>query len=291
MVKKQKTLSEWLRQRFLIIVRDEENFSVKTSYRLSIAGLFGVFLLLFMLIFSLSLLVTQQLVPAVFGKKDKDFEQVMQLLTISDAIDSLGTELQRRDVYIANLRRLFLGTDIGLDEETIQSLLPGSQGNIRIEPNPNYLELDSLFRFEMESGGMELSLLPPAIRESELSEMFFFSPVKGIISAPFDISAAHFGVDLVANRNEPIMAIADGTVVLASWTQDSGYVIAIQHAGNLLSVYKHNSILLKKVGSFVSSGEAIAIIGNSGELTDGPHLHFEVWHNGTPIDPEQIISF
>ena len=292
MVKKQKTLSEKLRRRFLIIVRDEENFSVKSSYRLSIASVIGLSFLGFLLIFSLSVLITERLVPRIFGSKDKEFEQVMQLVNIAESLDSISMEVQRRDAYIANLRRIFYGSDVGLDEQTIQSLVPpGIGGAVRSENNPEYNTLDSLFRQDIERRGLQLSLLAPPIEELELAEMFFFPPVNGIITAPFDVGSAHFGVDLVANANEPIKVIADGVVILSSWTQDSGYVIAVQHQGNLLSLYKHNSVLLKKVGSFVSSGEAIAIIGNSGEFTDGPHLHFEVWHNGNPIDPEQIISF
>lgn len=292
MVKKQKTLSEKLKRRFLIIVRDEENFAVKSSYRLSIASLIGLSFIGFLMIFGLSMLITERLVPRVFGSKDKEFEQVMQLVSIADALDSLSMEVQRRDAYIANLRRIFYGSDVGLDEETIQSLVPpGTRGQVQGEDNPEFNTLDSLFRQDVERGGLQLGLLAPSIEELELAEMFFFPPVNGIISAPFDVNTAHFGVDLVANANEPIKVIADGVVVLSSWTQDSGYVIGVQHQGNLLSMYKHNSVLLKKVGSFVTSGEAIAIIGNSGEFTDGPHLHFEVWHNGNPIDPEQIISF
>ena len=119
----------------------------------------------------------------------------------------------------------------------------------------------------------------------------FFSPLAGIISAPYDPKIAHYGVDVVSKKNEPIKSVADGTVILASWTQDAGYVIAVQHRSNVISVYKHNSSLLKKMGEFVSAGDVIAIIGNTGELTTGPHLHFELWYNGNPMDPEEFVSF
>ena len=122
-----------------------------------------------------------------------------------------------------------------------------------------------------------------------LSEIFFFSPIDGIISAKYDAINQHYGVDIVAKRNEPVKCITDGTVILSSWTQDSGYVIAVQHRGDLISVYKHNAELLKKVGNFVGAGEIISITGNTGELTDGPHLHFELWFSGNPVNPEEFV--
>ncbi len=112
-----------------------------------------------------------------------------------------------------------------------------------------------------------------------------------MVTNTFNVQHGHFGVDIVAPPNEVIVAIADGIVTLSSWTLETGYVLQIQHSDNLLSVYKHNSKLLKKAGTQVKAGEAIAIIGNSGELTTGPHLHFELWHNRNPINPEQYIVF
>ena len=118
----------------------------------------------------------------------------------------------------------------------------------------------------------------------------FFSPVNGVISSKFDRKTRHFGIDIVSKENEPIKAIEDGVVLDASWSVEYGYVIIIQHKNNLISVYKHNSALLKKIGNYVKKGDAIAIIGNSGELSSGPHLHFEIWHNESPIDPEKYIN-
>jgi murein DD-endopeptidase MepM/ murein hydrolase activator NlpD len=120
---------------------------------------------------------------------------------------------------------------------------------------------------------------------------YFFPPIDGIVTRKFNRNIDHFGVDIVTKSNEPVKAAADGTVVMADWTQESGNVIAIQHRGNIITIYKHNSALLKKVGNFVNSGEVIAIIGNTGELTTGPHLHFELWYNGNPVNPEEFISF
>ena len=110
-------------------------------------------------------------------------------------------------------------------------------------------------------------------------------------AARFNPRNRHWGVDLVARKGEPVLAAANGTVILASWTQDGGNVIAVQHPNQLVSVYKHNASLLKKTGDFVKAGEAIATLGNSGELTSGPHLHFEMWYKGSPVNPEDFIAF
>ena len=126
---------------------------------------------------------------------------------------------------------------------------------------------------------------------SDLQNILFFSPVKGVVTNVFDMKKAHFGTDVVAKENEPIKCVFDGVVVISHWTSETGHVIGIQHANGIFSLYKHNSILFKTTGDYVTSGEVIAIIGNSGELSSGPHLHFELWNNGVPINPENYISF
>jgi murein DD-endopeptidase MepM/ murein hydrolase activator NlpD len=125
----------------------------------------------------------------------------------------------------------------------------------------------------------------------DLSQINFFPPLKGYVTAGFSSSEEHYGIDVVAPQDEPIKTILDGHVMLASWTLETGYVIGIQHDHNLVSFYKHNSVLLKKTGNFVKAGDAIAMQGSSGELTTGPHLHFELWHDGVALNPEDYIIF
>lgn len=287
---RRKTLTTWLKGRFLLIVRDEDNFAVKKSYRFSRSYLIGLSSLVLLVVVLLSSLFTETIIPAIIGKDDREMTTNLRVLEISETVDSLANQLEARETYIANLRRIFQGQDSGIDEEMIQSMSPSISGSNREIVESPISEADSLFRKEIEESDFGLISLGITQME-ELMDLYFFPPVNGVISAPFDLKSDHFGVDIVSKANDPIMSIADGTVIMASWTQDSGYTIAIQHRGNLISIYKHNAVLLKKVGNFVSAGETIAIIGNSGELTDGPHLHLEVWHNGSPIDPEQIISF
>jgi murein DD-endopeptidase MepM/ murein hydrolase activator NlpD len=124
-----------------------------------------------------------------------------------------------------------------------------------------------------------------------IEQMYFVVPVRGEISSEFAADKSHFGIDLVAPKNTAVRATMDGYVFLSDWTLETGNTIGIQHANNIISFYKHNAQLLKKAGNFVRAGEAIAIIGNTGEKTDGPHLHFELWHKGTPVNPADYIAF
>jgi len=127
---------------------------------------------------------------------------------------------------------------------------------------------------------------------TSLANIHFFPPVKGIISSNFDTRTRHYATDIVTQPKAVVSSTLEGTVIMTGWTMETGFVIAIQHANNLLSVYKHNARLLKEMGDRVWAGEAISIVGDSGELyTSGPHLHFELWHNGVPLDPAQYIYF
>jgi len=115
--------------------------------------------------------------------------------------------------------------------------------------------------------------------------------LKGIVSAPFNASEGHYAVDIIAQPNARVSSVLDGTVIFADYTINTGYVIYVQHEKNIISIYKHNSELLKTTGDKIKAGEAIAIMGNSGELSTGPHLHFELWNNGVAVNPEQYIEF
>ena len=128
-------------------------------------------------------------------------------------------------------------------------------------------------------------------KATSIANFNFFTPLKGIITNNFNTSEKHFAVDIVAKRNAAVKATLDGTVIFAAWTLETGHIIVIQHQQNLISVYKHNSSLLKQEGNFVKAGEPIAIIGESGELSTGPHLHFELWFNGKPINPRDYLTF
>ncbi len=200
--------------------------------------------------------------------------------------DSLEREIQQWKIYLGNLHTILRG-----ERPDDKESLPDTSVRYQEIQFSRSIE-DSLLRLQIESEELyNLSLTDTRTNNENLTRLHFFPPVKGLVTNSFDAKNGHFGVDVVAPPNEVIVAIANGTVTLSSWTLETGYVIQIQHDDNLLSVYKHNSKLLKRSGTQVKAGEAIAIIGNSGELTTGPHLHFELWHNGAPIDPEKYVVF
>jgi murein DD-endopeptidase MepM/ murein hydrolase activator NlpD len=120
---------------------------------------------------------------------------------------------------------------------------------------------------------------------------YLMPPISGVISSGFDAETEHIGVDILAPHNTPVKAIWDGHVITADWTLETGYTIGIQHSNDMVSFYKHNATLLKRSGAFVRAGEAVAIIGNTGKMTTGPHLHFELWLQGKPVDPTKYIDF
>jgi murein DD-endopeptidase MepM/ murein hydrolase activator NlpD len=151
---------------------------------------------------------------------------------------------------------------------------------------------DSLLRERFEKEERYNIVLNNMQNEKVLKEtILFFPPMRGEISGEFDLKTNHLGVDITGDKDEPIMAALEGTIIFAAWTAETGYVIEIMHRNNLLTIYKHNSILLGKVGDRVTAGQPIAIIGNTGELTSGPHLHFELWNEGHPLNPIEYISF
>lgn len=212
-----------------------------------------------------------------------------QVIELSMKIDSLEDETTAQLRYINNIKDILDGKPVGFDS-VYDDRLSDRQfaGEVllpqRMDPT------DSQFRADFEKTDLGLSSI--LINEGDdLRDIFLFPPVEGIVSGGFEPKSDHYGLDIVSNENEPIKAVADGVVIFSGWTLDGGYVIAIQHRGDLISVYKHNSELLKNVGNFVLSGGIIAIIGNTGELTSGPHLHVELWHKGNPLNPEDFISF
>jgi murein DD-endopeptidase MepM/ murein hydrolase activator NlpD len=201
-------------------------------------------------------------------------------------LDSLEYEQAIRDQYFENLRRIITG-EIPEDYMNDTTGLVNHQ-EITFLRSTN----DSLLRQQVEAEEQfRLSVLDEENGNRNLYDMHFFTPVNGIVTSPFNPMEGHYGIDLVAPPNEVVKAALDGTVTMSTWTLETGYVIQIQHDFELITVYKHNAALFKSAGQKVVAGDAIAIVGNSGELTTGPHLHFELWHDRVPLDPADYIVF
>lgn len=283
-----KTLSNWLTTRYQLIIRNEENFAEKTSLAFSYSKIILFSVILFVAILLISLFMVKTILARWFDPRHAQMEANRQLYELALKVDSLGVEVDRKDKFIANFQRVLSGDTTNFVDPA-QVLKGESQPLTKVnnlKPDPT----DSAFRKDFEKSDLSLITFTN-VKYQDLQETFFFTPITGFISDHYDVKKGHFGIDVVAKTNEPVKSIADGTVILASWTQDSGYVIAVQHRGNLISVYKHNAELLKKVGTFVNAGDIISIVGNSGEMTDGPHLHFELWYNGNSLNPEEFVTF
>ncbi len=275
--------------KFRLVVMNDETFEEVGSYKLTLFNIYALIstILVIVVIFVVSLIVftpLKRLVPG-YGNVNAHSKAIKN----SKEVDALEKEIAARDHYIETLQRLIDGNFETADQN--EANLPVLKDSIReIAP----ITEDSIIR-EMVAREEWLSLPEPTQNENTskiaLEELYFIPPVKGYVTDEFMPEKAHFGTDIAASKNSAIKSTLEGRVLVSDWTLETGYVIGIQHSNNLISFYKHNSVLLKKVGSFVKAGEAIAIIGDTGDLSDGPHLHFELWHNGNPVDPAEYINF
>lgn len=287
-MKPKKTISNWLTSRYQLVIRNEENFAEKTSVGFTYSKVILFSVILFSVIFIISLFLSKTLLAKWFDPRHAQIEMNRQLVQLKDQFDSLSIEVDRKDQFILNFQRVLSG-DTSEFKDPAEIMNAETRQSTRHEEGKTE-PTDSAFRREFEKSDLSLVSLT-SVKYRELQETFFFSPITGFISDRYDMKRGHYGVDVVAKTNEAVKNVADGSIIFASWTQDAGYVIMIQHRGNLISVYKHNAELLKKVGTFVNAGEIISIVGNSGEMTDGPHLHFELWYNGNPLNPEDFVTF
>lgn len=197
-------------------------------------------------------------------------------------VDSLQQLLNRQNMYIMNIQDIFSGK---VSTDTVSSI--DSLTIVRSEELMERTEAEEQFRKQYEES--ERYNLTTMSTAPVTTGLVFYRPTRGMISSEFDVNKKHFGIDIAASPNESVLATLDGTVILSTYTAETGYVIQIQHAQNIVSVYKHCGSLLKKEGDTVKAGEAIALVGNTGEKTTGPHLHFELWSKGRALDPLKYI--
>ena len=287
MAKDDKKKSNW---------RDKYRFSVINDHTLEEiwriiltrynAFLLITFLLVFIIVATSALISFTNLREFIPGYPDVAMRR--NILMSAIRLDSLDHQLKLRDKYFENLNSIISGN--ALVEMSAQQDTAKNYKAIKFNTSAD----DSALRARVEKEERYNLTLGPSATESVsgLASLHFFPPVKGIVSGRYDVRTKHFGTDIVTKPRALVSAVLDGTVIFTGWTMETGFVIEVQHPNNIVSVYKHNASLIKETGDLVRAGDAISVVGDSGELyTSGPHLHFEIWYKGSPLDPEKHILF
>jgi len=282
---KRKKLMKKLKSRFRLTVLNERTYEETLSYSLTplnlivmFGGLITVFGFLIYLLVAFTPL-KNYIIPDFADTAMREEARIARV-----KVDSLSDVIRKNEKYLADLHTVLSGGTLTNTADTsAHKQVQKADLNYQINSVDNSLreKISEQDRFQLN-----------AEEENSTSKkgLLLFKPVNGTLSSSFNPKEGHYGIDLIAPKEDPVKAVMDGTVILSSFTANDGNVIQIQHANNLISVYKHNSALLKKSGDYVKAGESIAFIGNSGDHSDGPHLHFELWEGGIPVNPLDYLS-
>lgn len=293
-------LSKWQRfkasskDEYQLVIRDVKNYREVSSYNLTPLNIYvAVSAILFLVAVLVFLLIAytplRQYIPG-YG----DVVQRREMNDMEDLLDEMALQLEQQALYIETLNRNIHGEVVTSEDVESDSVIvdttnvrpvPLSEEEIRLRRE---MGLERVGQFSREGSN---TTPVPGSAEVPLAQLELVTPVNGEISAGYNPTENHFGIDILAPQNTAIKAVRDGIVFISEFTSSNGNVIGLQHDNNLVSFYKHNSQLLKKVGDRVKAGEAIAIIGNTGKLSSGPHLHFELWHEGMVEDPTEYLRF
>lgn len=287
-MEKQKTkrkLIRKLRDKYRMVILNDSTFEEVMAFRLSRLNVIAYFGLIVIVLTGLItvLIAFTPLREYIPGYPDGNMRRNIVRNTIM--VDSLENELRIRDQYVQNIKNIILGNHtFSYHQDDTGAVYEDISFSKSVE--------DSLFQLQVEQEEQyNFSIFNEYAREESLTKIHFYKPLNGLIINEFNIEEEHLGIDIVASENDPVSAVLDGTVIMASWTLETGNVVQVQHANDFVSIYKHNAEILKKTGDLVKTGDVIAIFGNTGEFTTGPHLHFELWHKGVPVNPEEYINF
>ena len=280
-----KKLQKKLLHKYRLVVLNEDTFEERFAVKLTRLNVFFLTSLAAIILVTLTtlLIVFTPLREYIPGYSSTALQK--QALQLDIKTDSLMKAINMNDAYINSLKSVLRGevSAVVINKDSIFKAAQADTDILELTPS----KADSLLRAKVRNED-KYNLFETALT---VKDFVFFPPVNGSISSGFDLNEKHFAVDIVIPTNTPVKATSDGRVLFASWTSDAGYVIIIDHGDELISVYKHNSSLTKSQGDFVKSREVIAISGTSGELSTGPHLHFELWSNGIPLNPTNFIDF
>jgi len=283
--KKRRQFLQKLLNPYLVMIIDEETFEEQTQIRFSRFKMIFVGLLMIgvlgTLIFStIAFTPLKEYIPGYDSSELR--KKAIQNLFLTDSLITLYNQ----NIQYLNSVRKVLSEDISFEESQL-SVEQLENQNLAVPSFTEPILEDSLLRAFVS----QQDKYNPLISDKVEINSYLFPPALGPISQPFDLKESHFAVDIVVKENTPIKAITDGTVIFSEWTAETGYVIILEHSLGILSVYKHNASLTKKQGDSVLSGEVIATAGNTGELSTGFHLHFELWMDGYPMNPENFFNF
>ena len=282
---------------YRLVILNNETFEEVNSFKLSVFNFYVAASTLFVGFTALGMALIvftplKKIIPGYGG-----YGSDRAVFNLYERVDSLERAVKSHETYTSNFRKMLIADvqtekDVPKDKTATPSV---TDSNMSTAPSEAEMNLRAGGGSPFDEGSGNNNNVEKAIRVSNRSDrlesMFLQSPVTGTLNLSFSLEKKHYGVDISAPKNTPIKAISDGFVILCDWTLETGNTIAIQHANNIVSFYKHNSSLLQKVGNKVKTGEAIAIIGNTGTHTTGPHLHFELWHDGKAVNPQEYIRF
>lgn len=272
--------------KYRVAIIDENSLVEIASFYLNRLRIFvygGIFALL-MITITILVIIYTPLRQYILGFSETELRK--QIVELTFKSDSLQQKIEGNQAYFASIQKVLNG-DIEIQKVNTDSLKTDSYKSIHqlnLEPNEEEIKLRNEVAEEEK-----YSVFNPA--SAQKKQELFFPPISGSISNTFSSDQRHFGVDITAQQGTPIKAIADGTVIFAEWSAQNGFVVILEHANDFISVYKHNASVSKKQGDLVKSGEVIATVGSTGEYSSGSHLHFELWHNGFPVDPYNYMSF
>jgi len=295
-------LFEKMRDQYRLVIMNDETFEEVSSLKLTPLR---VYIFLSSLVVGTAILIAVLIIYTPLKRYIPgygDFKRDAEIAELTTKVAALEEEIKAHRAYNENFRKILVGDMSDFTEDAVkknsQPAGATDAGENKTGKNVERIGEDEELRAGVAdgtfSGGSEAAsnvLNPILAREKMLEQHVFMPPVTGEVMSPFDLQKNHFGLDVAAPKNTAVKAVADGVVISSGYTVETGYSIAIQHPNNVVTMYKHNSVLLKKAGSAVKAGEAIAIIGNSGENTSGPHLHFELWHKGRAVNPSDYINF
>jgi len=283
--KDNKKFARKLLHKYRMVILNEDTFEERLSFKLTKLNVFvavslGIIILIAGTTFLIAFTGLREYIPGYSSANLKK-----QATELAYKTDSLQTALMLNNQYYESIRKVLTG-DLKPMILNRDSLVKSQQ------MDPSLFDLssskaDSLLREEVAQED-KYNVLETAGTQMEFA---LFPPVKGTISEKYNLKSRHYAVDVVVAKNAPVKAAADGRVIFSEWSAATGYVMIIEHNYGLLSVYKHNLSLTKEQGDFVRSGEVIALAGSSGELSTGPHLHFELWKDGNPVNPSDYIDF